>query len=66
MVPLEGKKTYVLAGCGLAVVGAYLAGWVSETVADALLAAFGFGSIAALRARLGQRPPPPPDPQKGP
>lgn len=49
---LDGKKTYI---CGFACAFSYFAyaqGWIDQTVRDILLATFGFGTVASLRAGL--------------
>jgi hypothetical protein len=52
---LQGKKTYLCAGAGGVVIVLYLAGVIERSTADALVAACGFGSLAALRASLKAR-----------
>ena len=47
---LSGKKTYILTGCGIVVVGLWMFGVIDQQVADYCLAALWLGSIAALRA----------------
>lgn len=52
---LRGKKTYLCAGAGGVVIVPYFVGVLEKSTADALLAACGFGSLAALRASLKAR-----------
>jgi hypothetical protein len=52
---LQGKKTYLCAGAGGVVIVLYFVGALEKSTADALLAACGFGSLAALRASLKAR-----------
>jgi hypothetical protein len=52
---LRGKKTYLCAGAGGVVIVLYFVGAMEKATADALLAACGFGSLAALRASLAAR-----------
>lgn len=49
---ISGKKTYILTGCGVIVVGLWMFGVIETQVADYCLAALGFGSLAALRAGI--------------
>lgn len=51
---LSGKKTYLLSVAGLAVIGAWMLGWVDSEVAEKALAALGFGGAIALRAGLAK------------
>ena len=51
---LSGKKTYVLTGAGVLVVGLWMYGVVTLEQANYALAALGFGSIAALRAGIAK------------
>lgn len=51
---LSGKKTYLQAAAGVAVIGAYLFGLLDQETAGTLVAALGFGSIATLRAGISK------------
>lgn len=51
---LSGKKTYLIALTGLAVIGAWMMGWVDGDVAEKALAALGFGGAITLRAGLAK------------
>ncbi|HNP80147.1 MAG TPA: hypothetical protein PKN47_01690 [Nitrospira sp.] len=47
---LQGKRTYLISGCGLLVVAAWIFGVIDEVVASKALAALGFGGVITLRA----------------
>ncbi len=47
---LSGKKTYLMSGLGLLVVGLWIFGLIDEVVASKALAALGFGGVITLRA----------------
>lgn len=51
LVWLEGKKTYISAVCGAVVVFLKLTNVLDEQTSNTLLALFGFGGLAALRAK---------------
>lgn len=46
---LSGKKTYLVSGLGLVVVGLWIFGVIDDTVAGKALTALGFGGVIALR-----------------
>lgn len=46
---LEGKKTLIMCALGGLTVALKLGGVITDELADALLAALGFGGLAALR-----------------
>jgi len=47
---LAGKKTYLLGGLGLIVVGLWIFGVIDEQLAGKALTALGFGGVITLRA----------------
>ena len=49
---LDGKKTYISAGGGIAIVLAYLGGFLDESQMTIVLALFGFSGLAALRSAI--------------
>ena len=51
---LKGKKTYIVAGAAMLVVGAQLLGFVDTDTANQALAALGFGAIVTLRAAVAK------------
>lgn len=48
-------KTYAQAALGAGIAGAVLVGWISWETAQPILAALGFGALAAMRAAFGKR-----------
>ena len=51
---LKGKKTYIVAGAALVVIGAQLLGFVDADMANQALGALGFGAIVTLRAAVAK------------
>lgn len=49
---LTGYKTYIFAALGGITVAVYLLGYIDANTANTLMALFGFGGIATLRAAL--------------
>ena len=49
---LDGKKTYLSAGGGIAIVLAYLSGFLTESQMLTVLALFGFSGLASLRSAI--------------
>lgn len=58
MTALPGKKTYLVVAAAALVLVAYALHWIDEQTADMLLAALGFGGLAALRAGIHKAAPP--------
>lgn len=55
---VNGWKTYTCVVLALLVIGASSVGWIDDAVRDGLLAALGFGGLAALRHGLHRGPTP--------
>ena len=49
---LQGKKTYIVGGAALLVVGLWIGGIVDDTMAAQALSALGFGGVITLRAGM--------------
>ena len=47
---LSGKKTYLMGGLGLIVVGLWIFGLIDDQIAGKALTALGFGGVITLRA----------------
>lgn len=47
---LSGKKTYLMSGLGLVVVGLWIFGLIDDQIAGKALTALGFGGVITLRA----------------
>lgn len=47
---LAGRKTYLMGGLGLVVVGLWIFGVIDDQVASKALTALGFGGVISLRA----------------
>lgn len=46
---LSGKKTYLMSGLGLVVVGLWIFGLIDDQIAGKALTALGFGGVITLR-----------------
>jgi len=51
---LSGKKTYLVSGAGLVVVGLWMFGVLSADIAAQALTALGFGGAIALRSAISK------------
>ncbi|MBI2882860.1 MAG: hypothetical protein HYY11_02970 [Candidatus Methylomirabilis oxyfera] len=51
---LSGKKTYLVSGAGLVVVGLWLFGVIGTDIATQAMAALGFGGAIALRSAISK------------
>lgn len=51
---LDGKKTYITAGAGMLVFGAWSLGLIDDETAKTLLGLLGFGGLAFLRAGVAK------------
>jgi hypothetical protein len=49
---LRGRKTYILSGIGLLVLGANMLGFVDQESTVAILSLLGVGGLATLRAAI--------------
>lgn len=47
---LEGRKTYILGGLGIVVVGLWILGVIDTVQASQVLTTLGFGGLLTLRA----------------
>lgn len=45
---LQGKRTYLISGCGLLVVAAWIFGLIDDQIAGKALTALGFGGVITL------------------
>ncbi len=51
---LEGKKTYIISGLALCVIGSHLLGFIDIDTTAAILSALGFGGVATLRDAIAK------------
>lgn len=51
---LSGKKTYLMSGLALVVMGLWLFGVIDQAVAEKALVALGFGGAISLRAAVAK------------
>lgn len=51
---LQGKKTYILAGCGGLITVAYMIGWINYEIWEVLVGLCGFGGLATMAAKINR------------
>lgn len=51
---LSGKKTYLMSGAGLLVIGLWIFGVIDQAIAEKALVALGFGGAITLRSAVAK------------